>query len=517
MKAHLLHADRNFDFKADMRANANALIQDLELETLFEAMSVGDAFVDNIVRRVLLTAERASVEEIRYRQAIFTDCVAAEPVALELYNLTIETLERERKVHYGLFRDSPETVLNRSIEVLGVFVEMLKRLRALVDRHDHLFRSEGLRKMFAVLKDELNEDYFKTIAGHLQRLKFGGGLLIGAELGRGNKGENYILHAPPRPPSWLREILDWLFKKEPESYGFSIAPRDEAGFQALSRLRDRGLAIAADALAESASHVLSFFTTLRAELAFYIGCLNLHRGLWEIGCQYCLPEPRPMEEYTFSCGELYDICLALQMKKAISGNTISASDKHLAVITGANQGGKSTFLRSAGLAQVMMQSGVLVAANAFSANIASGVFTHYKREEDASMSSGKFDEELSRMSVLVDQIEPHALVLFNESFASTNEREGSEIARQIVEALLVQGSKVFFVTHMYELAETLRKKSNISEAIFLRAERSDDGSRSFRLVEAVPLATSFGEDLYRRIFETSAQLEANEQQIASAG
>ncbi len=503
MKAYLLHADRNFDFRADARTNADALTQDLELETLFDAMAGNDQFIDGVVRRVLLTSLQTSVEEVRYRQDIFMDCQACRSAVTQLYKLTIETLEREKKVHYGLFRDSPETVLNRSVEVLNLYVEMLRRLRALVDQHGNSFHSEGFRAMFAVLRKELNEEYFKVIEKHLQRLKFWGGILISAELGDGNKGRNYTLRAPPPSRNWFQEIIDWLFRKRPESYTFSIHPRDEAGFRALSRLRDSGLAIAAQAVAESASHVMSFFTTLRAELAFYMGCLNLDDRLKELNCQYCLPEPRPISEYKFSCRELYDICLALQMKKAIAGNTIGASEKHLTVVTGANQGGKSTFLRSAGQAQLMMQAGMFVAASIFSANIVSGVFTHYKREEDSSMSSGKFDEELSRMSALVDQIRPHSLVLFNESFASTNEREGSEIARQIIDALLKHDSKVVLVTHMFELAESLRTGAE-RPAIFLRAERDENGRRDFRLVEGVPLTTSFGEDLYQKIFVDEA-------------
>ena len=56
--------------------------------------------------------------------------------------------------------------------------------------------------------------------------------------------------------------------------------------------------------------------------------------------------------------------------------------------------------------------------------------------EDSTLESGKLDEELSRMSEIVDHLSPNALILFNESFAATNEREGFEIARQIVRALL---------------------------------------------------------------------------------
>src|SRR5204863_1700818 len=88
----------------------------------------------------------------------------------------------------------------------------------------------------------------------------------------------------------------------------------------------------------------------------------------------------------------------------------------------ANTGGKSTFLRSVGLAHVMMQAGMFVSAESFASEPCDGIFTHYKREEDAAMESGKLDEELSRMSLIVDKVKANSLLQFNESFGSTNER-----------------------------------------------------------------------------------------------
>ena len=188
------------------------------------------------------------------------------------------------------------------------------------------------------------------------------------------------------------------------------------------------------------------------------------------------------------------------MKEKVVGNDVNADDKDLVIITGANQGGKSTFLRSIGLAQLMMQCGMFVPAQSYSANLCEGLFTHYKREEDTTMESGKFDEELSRMSDIVDTISPNSMVLFNESFAATNEREGSEIARQIICALLELHIKVFYVTHLFELAHGFYDRQ-MENAIFLRAERKADGERTFKLIEGKPLQTSYGIDVYHKIFE----------------
>jgi DNA mismatch repair ATPase MutS len=196
---------------------------------------------------------------------------------------------------------------------------------------------------------------------------------------------------------------------------------------------------------------------------------------------------------------LYDPSLALTMKRPPVGNALAADRRSLVMVTGANQGGKSTFLRAVGLAQLMMHAGMFVAAESFAGEVSSGLFTHFKRREDATMKSGKLDEELDRMSRIASALEPESIVLFNESFASTNEREGSEIARQIVSALLERRVKVFFVTHLYELAHGFAERSP-AEAIFLRAERSADGTRTFRLIEGEPLRTSYGRDLYREVF-----------------
>ena len=110
------------------------------------------------------------------------------------------------------------------------------------------------------------------------------------------------------------------------------------------------------------------------------------------------------------------------------------------------------------------------------------------------------------MSDIVDQAKPNAAMFFNESFAATNEREGSEIARQVVEALLEKQIQVFFVTHFYEFARGFYRRDR-TNALFLRAQRQEDGRRTFKLAEGEPLQTSFGEDLYRQIFEAPTARE----------
>jgi DNA mismatch repair ATPase MutS len=531
MKAFLMHENRDFDpqqllirrqgesrnsrasdaslnLRQMLPWNEQALRQDLGLDLLCNAMAAGDAFLFEVAQASVLTS-LTGLRAIAYRQPIVADCLKNAAIVRAMYQIAVDAVEAERKNYWSFFARYPSGILHRSVDVLRMFAGMLKRLRRIAGEHADEFTSEGFSRLLAMLKQELSDDYFAEIDRHLELLKFRHGLLVSARLGRGNKGAGYVLRKPRHDArNWLVRLLS---EKGP-AYTFQLHPRDEAGARALAELNDRGVNLVANALAQSTDHVLSFFQMLRTELAFYIGCINLHEKMRVIGEPICFPQPITAGKRGLSFVGLYDPTLALSTQAKVVGNDLNADRCDLVVITGANTGGKSTFLRSVGIAQLMMQAGMFVPAQSFSAEICNGVITHYRREEDAGMESGKWDEELGRMSEIVDRLHPNTLLLFNESFSSTNEREGSEIAGHIVKAVLDRGVKVFLVTHLYRLARGLLVERS-HRARFLRAERRPDGSRPFRLVDGEPLQTSYGDDLYRAVFcGQTRPLDANDRQ-----
>ena len=524
MKAYLLYRDQDIDLQRPLPWNEEALTKDLALNTLFNAMARGDKFVFEVARNVILSGLDNDLATIRYRQKILQDCLNHPAVVRELYAVAVEAMEKEKKHYYFSLWRHPEWLLRGSIELLEMFLGMVKKLRKIADSHADKFVSEGWTAFFATLQRELSDEYFFRVRYHLEQLKFRNGVLLSAGLGKGNKGTNYVLHILRQPhhrrwewltwlvTEWLKQLFRWewlarRFGRRPSVFEFTLHPRDESGAKALAELRDRGISLVAIALTQSKDHVRSFFDMLRTELAFYVGCVNLHEELARKGEPTCFPLPVAVEEHRLSFRGLYDACLALSMDQRVVGIDANADNKDLVMVTGANQGGKSTFLRSIGLAQLMMQCGMFVPADSFCSSVCDGLFTHYKREEDTSMKSGKLDEELSRMSDIVDHITSHPMILFNESFAATNEREGSEIARQITRALLESGIRIFFVTHLFDLACSLEQRA-ARAALFLRAERQADGQRTFRLAEGAPLPTSYGPDLYDRIFSAVSQSQA---------
>ncbi len=534
MKVHLLHAERAIPWRAILATaqareaartgrrsgtvpqepssprpwNAPELIRDLQLDNVFTAMASGDGLVREVVETVVLNATQNDVETIRYRQSVLSDSLAQPDLVRELYDLATDAEHRAREHYIGaLLTRYPDWSLRNSIAVLTALLEPIKRLHAIAETRSTAFQSAGWQHLFSEIRKNLDSERLENIKRHLEGLRFRDGVLLSARLGPGNHGQDFRLHPVPRKPGgWLRRFLRSCFPRSftrTSAFDFALDPRDESGARSLREVRNRGLAIAAGSLEKASDHVRDFFSMLRCELAFYVGCLNLHEQLHDRGVALCIPMPHAGTPHQLRTRDLRDVVLVLDGVQRVVGNDLDTEAKDLLVVTGANRGGKSTFLRSLGLAQLMMQAGLFVAAQSFGASICDGIFTHYAREEDLSLRSGKLDEELARLSAIVDHLTADPLILCNESLAATNEREGSEIARQVATALLERKKRLVFVTHLYEFARTMYELAP-EGVLFLRAERSDDGARPFRMVEGVPIETGFAADLYAGIFGSPA-------------
>ncbi|MBS4726887.1 DNA mismatch repair protein [Mycobacterium sp. SM1] len=498
MKVRLLHPAHDPELKPALPGQLRALIDDdLELTRVYQAMAAGDEFLLETAKTVL-SLPVTDPEVIVYRQRVLADCLANRAAVQQIYDIAVDGVQVRRKIFLGaLMVRNPDSLLRRSVRVLELLAGNLKQLRRVCDAHAGRFRSAGFRQLLAMIGEQLSDDYLRRLDEDLSELHLPRGVLLSAQLGLGNKGERHLLHQAPRRSWWDR------LTGNHEGCGFVVDDRDEAGAQALAALAARAINDVANIVTQSAEHVEGFFGRLRTELGFYLGCLNLHDELTKFGAPTCFPVPTPAGAPGLQCRDLRDVGLCLTTVKKVTGNDVDAEGKSLIVITGANEGGKSTFLRSVGAAQVMMQAGMFVTAKSFRADVRDGVFTHFKREEDTTLTHGKLDEELARMSMIADYVGPRSLLLCNESFASTNEREGSEIARGVLRAMLDAGVKVVFVTHLYDLAHGLYAHRDPG-CLFLRAQRRPDGVRTFRLIPGAPKPTSHGVDSFQRVFGASA-------------
>jgi hypothetical protein len=501
MKVRLLHPEHDADLTSHLPWQIDALItDDLELNRIYDAMAGGDKFLLETAKAILprMITDPAV---ITYRQQVLADTLANHSLVQQIHAIAagVDGIELRHKVFLGgLKSKDPAAILRRSVRIMELLTDTLRELRNLTARSADRFRSPGFQQLSAMLAQQIPDQYLTLVGDYLSEFQLPRGVLLSSQLGAGNNAEHHVLHQPPRR-TWLGRLTD----TPSEGYEFTVDADDVPAAEALTKLAGRAINDVANTVTQSAEHLRHFFSRLRLESAFYLACANLHHALSQRNVPTCFPVPTPTEPHRLNCAELRDVGLCLATSNNIQGTTIEADGKALTVITGANGGGKSTFLRSVGIAQLMMQAGMFVTAQAFTANVRSGIFTHFTREEDATLTHGKLEEELSRMRTLVDQINPASLLLCNESFASTNELEGSQIALQIVDAMVDSGVKVLFVTHLYDLARRLHTRREMTQ-LFLRAERHPDGVRTFQLVPGEPQSTSYAPDSFRQVFGAAA-------------
>ena len=142
--------------------------------------------------------------------------------------------------------------------------------------------------------------------------------------------------------------------------------------------RDRALNEVVNAMAKAAESLQAFTNQLRQQLAFYVGALNLHERLEQMHLSMCFPvlSEKNIRRYD----NLYDVSLPLLSSDSVVGNTLECSFRQLYLITGANQGGKTTFLRSVGQCQLMAQCGLFVCAESCEIQLRKCQYTHIKKE-----------------------------------------------------------------------------------------------------------------------------------------
>ena len=469
--------------------NSDVTLRDMEMQEIINIMALKDELIKKVVTYAFQNP-LVDMESISYRQGILEDVLERRDIVKELYNVVCETQMTVKKHFFGMNNQNLRNMYTTSLEYISAYILGLKSIRGLTDKYYSLFKSTGFKSFFEEIKSELSDEYLKEINDFINNLKSTDTYSISVDFGPRLDGVNYTLREAKKTSFSLLNIL--------HTQSIKLKEDDEAGRKDFDYRKDLAIQEASNTLAKTVDHLDYFFSSLQSELAFYTGVVNLANHLENLGMPFCIPKVLPKETFDRSYDNLYDVALAITKKSKVDSNILEESNKRLYLISGANQGGKTTFLRSLGQAQIMAQSGILVGASKFEVPIRIHIYTHFKKEEDQNIKSGKLDEELLRMNDLINHMDPFSLVLFNESFSSTNEREGSRINKDIVDSLIKYSNEVFSVSHLYTFSHSYEGDFRV---VFLIAERKEDGSRTHHLIKGIPEKTAYGIDLYKAVFK----------------
>jgi hypothetical protein len=254
----------------------------------------------------------------------------------------------------------------------------------------------------------------------------------------------------------------------------------------------------------------SFLTGLSGEITFYLAAVRLMQQLQRHKLSWCRPEIAPMTERVCELQNAYNLNLALHlMNQANVDDAVIKNDVRMnqhgriMILTGPNQGGKTTYVQMVGLCQILTQLGLWVPATQARISPVDGIFTHYPIEESSAKATGRFGDEAQRLSDIFTDATRHSLILLNESLASTNSSESLYIAQDLVRILRRMGARAIFATHLHELAadvtsfnEQTPGDSQVVSLVASRIETGADGTqRSYKILPRQPMGRSYAREI----------------------
>ncbi len=485
------------------------IYKDLSLNILLKTMSMDDPFMMEQIRSVMMVPVQ-SREELAYRYDIVREFQDRPELCDNLYTLArkgyqlAEEFRREKEQNRGKTA-ARSSMMIATIRFIDEVLAVLDQIGNAVIEEGEL-SSQGLRAFqkrmdgypIKELQDFHKKLLFYTTGGEgIFSIRISGGLKISRSRLCDCQSYHVVGASSGSSSGTLKKLYYKLAKKD------SILVEGEALEKDIQSFVELNMQKVMEIYSPWVEDVLQFFTGFAREMAFYRGIHSFQNRMKELHLPLCYGEITE-ERGTKDIEDLYELSLALYTQTYPVPNSLGQRQIHLTIITGANQGGKSTFLRSFGIAQVMMQCGMPVPAARFISGLYSRIHTHFTRKEDAMLSRGRLEEELKRMSDIVSQISGDSLLLLNESFASTTEKEGSQIAHNIILPLYEKGIEVMMVTHLHEFASDMYEKK-LSSADFLIAERRADGERTYHMLPGKPHYSSYGTDLYQIMIDTAEE------------
>jgi DNA mismatch repair ATPase MutS len=253
------------------------------------------------------------------------------------------------------------------------------------------------------------------------------------------------------------QILDCVAKLYPECFN-----RLEAFCSAYARLVDESIDM------------------FEREYRFYRYWLEYIEPLKDAGLPFCIPEIST-DKKAIAVREVFDVVLA--KKLVLSANPVVLNDFHLEdpervlVVTGPNQGGKTTFARAFGQIHHLALIGLPVPGIEARLFLFDRLFTHFEREESLKSQRGKLHEDLIAVHASFEKATSRSILILNEIFTSTTVADSLFLSRRIMERVSLLDALCVCVTFLDELASMDGKFVSLVSAV----DPQDHAVRTFKL------------------------------------
>ena len=234
------------------------------------------------------------------------------------------------------------------------------------------------------------------------------------------------------------------------------------------------------------------------ELNFYFAILSLCDKADEMAIPVCFPALSDRRQYLAEC--VYDVSLFLKnAQRIVPNDTFFAEDTPFFFITGANGGGKTTYLRACGINLILFLGGCPIFAKTASIYPYTQVLSHFPADERFS-SGGRLQEEKQRVDRLLTQCDSDTFIVFNETYSGTDDKLGCEMTLDTASGLKERVTHGLFVTHFHEV------RAGGYPMLNTVTEEDENHVRTFRIVRDLGITSSFADDILRKYKLDAASL-----------
>ncbi|MCI9077995.1 MAG: hypothetical protein HFH68_03585 [Lachnospiraceae bacterium] len=235
------------------------------------------------------------------------------------------------------------------------------------------------------------------------------------------------------------------------------------------------------------------------EVQFYLGFASFKERTEAHGSKMAVPRVTGTGNGGFSGSGIYDIALVWKSAgrdyKVVPNNFCFGSHPSFFVVTGPNQGGKTTFARSAGQAVYFSLMGLPANAASFTMPLFKGISTHFEAEEKIQSNSGKLKEEIDRLVPMMRQDNQYKFVILNELFTTATTNDALIMGKKVMAHFLGMDCYGIYVTHIQELAE---ETGNITSLVAQVEDNSPDMKRTYRIVHMEAQGHGYTEPLVKK-------------------
>jgi hypothetical protein len=263
---------------------------------------------------------------------------------------------------------------------------------------------------------------------------------------------------------------------------------EEAIADRVAGLFPRPFALLERFVAEHPDFVDTSLLAAEREVQFHLVGLEFADRLRASGLPVCWPEVDT--DRAIDLVGAHDPALAIQRHGELVANDLRLAEERVAVVTGPNQGGKTTFARMVGSIVHLAALGLPVPAERAHVPLPDRVLTHFGRTEDLADQRGALEDDLVRLRDILDAATPRSLLILNEVFASTTVADAVELSRATLDRVLALGCGGIWVTFLTELAEVPGVASLVCQV-----DPADPSVRTFRVLRQAAGGPTWAEAL----------------------